>query len=174
MPSGGDAAAIPGSSSLEAMQVGSTPAPRIAVIDTERIVSTSKAGRAVQSALEQFTRQVQTDIEGKQREFKDLQSKLAEAQGTGNAAEAKTLQDALQAKETEVRRRQDDANREYKKKSEEGLARIEASVMPVINAVSKEGGYNLVFRKFESGLIYADDAMDITNVVIARLDAATP
>ncbi len=68
----------------------------------------------------------------------------------------------------------DDANREYTKMRDAELAKIDARVMPVINVVAKEGGYNLVFRKFESGLIYADDAMDITNTVIAKLDAATP
>ena len=36
--------------------------------------------------------------------------------------------------------------------------------MPVINQVGKELGYTLIFRKFESGLIYADEAIDITNV----------
>ena len=34
--------------------------------------------------------------------------------------------------------------------------------MPVINQVGKELGYTLIFRKFESGLIYADEAIDIT------------
>ncbi len=46
--------------------------------------------------------------------------------------------------------------------------------MPVINQVGKELGYNMIFRKFESGLIYADDALDITTQVIQRLDAAAP
>ncbi len=34
---------------------------------------------------------------------------------------------------------------------------IDERVMPVINQVGKELGYTLIFRKFESGLIYADD-----------------
>jgi len=33
-------------------------------------------------------------------------------------------------------------------------------------------GFTLIFRKFESGLIYADEAIDITPMVIQRLDAA--
>jgi Skp family chaperone for outer membrane proteins len=42
----------------------------------------------------------------------------------------------------------------------------------VINQVGKDLGYTLIFRKFESGLIYADEAIDITSVVIQRLDTA--
>ena len=37
--------------------------------------------------------------------------------------------------------------------------------------ICRELGYTLIFRKFESGLIYADDGVDITNVVIQRIDA---
>jgi outer membrane protein len=175
LPSGGEL--VTASSAAEpplSMQTGSTPAPRIAVVDTERIITSSKAGRAVTTALEQFGKQVQTDLGAMQTEVRDLQARLQEARSAGNADAAKTLQDSLAVKETELRRRQDDANREYTKLRDDGLAKIEARVMPVINVVAKEGGYNLVFRKFESGLIYADDAMDITNVVIAKLDAATP
>lgn len=175
LPSGGElAAASPAAGLREAMQTGSTPAPRIAVIDTERIVTSSKIGVALRTALEQLGKQVEAELSTKQTEVKDLQARLAEAQRAGNAAETRTVQDALQVKETELRRRQDDATREYNKKRDDELAKIDARVMPVVNLVAKEGGYNLIFRKFESGLIYADDAMDITNVVIARLDAATP
>ncbi|HXO20202.1 MAG TPA: OmpH family outer membrane protein, partial [Thermoanaerobaculia bacterium] len=52
------------------------------------------------------------------------------------------------------------------------LGAIDQRVMPVINQVGKEQGYTLIFRKFESGLIYADEAIDITDLVIKRLDAA--
>jgi hypothetical protein len=30
----------------------------------------------------------------------------------------------------------------------------------------------MIFRKFESGLIYADDTVDITSTVIQRMDTA--
>ena len=48
---------------------------------------------------------------------------------------------------------------------------IDEKVMPVINQIGHEQGYTMIFRKFESGLIYADDAIDITSAVVQRLDA---
>ena len=71
-----------------------------------------------------------------------------------------------------MRRLQDDATRELQKKKDEVLGSVDQRVMPVINQVGKELGYTLIFRKFESGLIYADEAVDITPVIIQRLDAA--
>ena len=44
--------------------------------------------------------------------------------------------------------------------------------MPVIESVAKELGYSLVFNKFQSGLLYADDAVDITAAVIQKFNTA--
>jgi outer membrane protein len=84
------------------------------------------------------------------------------------------MQKQYEDKEIYLRRFQDDATRELNKKRDEILAQIDKQVMPVINQVGKEMGFTLIFRKFESGLIYADETVDITNTIIERLDAASP
>jgi hypothetical protein len=43
--------------------------------------------------------------------------------------------------------------------------------MPVINQVGKEKGYTLIFNKYAPGmLVYADDAIDITDEVLRRFN----
>ena len=48
------------------------------------------------------------------------------------------------------------------RRRDEVLDAIEQQVMPVINQVGKERGYTLIFNKFQSGLVFADEAVDIT------------
>ena len=43
--------------------------------------------------------------------------------------------------------------------------------MPVIDAVAKERGYNLVFNKFQSGLLFADASTDLTDAVITKFNS---
>ena len=45
-------------------------------------------------------------------------------------------------------------------------------IMPVVDQIGKEMGLAAIFNKFESGLIYASDAIDITDVVIKRFNDA--
>jgi outer membrane protein len=40
----------------------------------------------------------------------------------------------------------------------------------VIDAVGQERGLTLIFNKFQSGLVYADEAVDITDDVIRRFN----
>ena len=51
------------------------------------------------------------------------------------------------------------------------FAAIERQVMPIINDVGTELGYTLIFNKFESGLVFALDSADITDMILQRFDS---
>jgi outer membrane protein len=155
------------------------PAPaagtmKIAVIDTEKILMNSAAGKRALGDLKKLQDQKEAEGRTKQQEIKDLQAKLTDGRLSLAQDKLADMEKQLEDKVIDLRRFQDDANRDLTKKRDEILGQIDDKVMPVINQVGKEMGYTLIFRKFESGLIYADDAIDITNSVIQRLDAANP
>ncbi len=66
------------------------------------------------------------------------------------------------------------AQKKYNDTRDRLLAQADTKMTPIINSVGREMKAAAIFRKFESGLIYADDSLDITNTVIQRIDAATP
>lgn len=161
--------------SIAAAQPAAAPAQgqlRIAVIDTEKILLSSTAGKKAMADLKKLQETKENDLRARAQELKDLQAKIND--GRLSLAQDKLADMAKQAEEKDIqlRRAQDDANRELTKKRDDMLAQIDERVMPVINKVGKELGYTLIFRKFESGLIYADEAVDITGVVVQRLDSA--
>ncbi len=144
--------------------------PKIAVVDTERILLESQTGKQALAELKKLGEQKETELRGRAQELRDLQVKISE--GRLSLAEDKLaeLSKQYEDKEIALRRLQDDAKRELDKRRDTVLAQIDAKVMPVLNQIGAEGGYALIFRKFESGLIYADEALDITASVIQRLD----
>jgi outer membrane protein len=144
---------------------------RIAVIDTEKILLSSNAGKKAVADLKKLQEQREKELGARAQELKDLQSKINDGRLSLAQDKLADLSKQYEEKEISLRRAQDDATRELTKKRDEMLASIDDRVMPVINQVGKELGYTLIFRKFESGLIYADDGVDITNVVIQRIDA---
>jgi outer membrane protein len=144
---------------------------RIAVIDTEKILLSSNAGKKAVADLKKLQDQREKELGARAQELKDLQAKLNDGRLSLAQDKLADLSKQYEEKEIALRRAQDDATRELTKKRDEMLASIDDKVMPVINQVGKELGYTLIFRKFESGLIYADDGVDITNVVIQRIDA---
>jgi len=145
---------------------------KIAVIDTEKILMSSVAGKKAVADLKKLQDQRENELRAKAQELKDLQAKINDGRLSLAQDKLADLSKQYEEKEISLRRQQDDATRELNKKRDEMLAQIDDRVMPVINQVGKDLGYTLIFRKFESGLIYADDAVDITGVIIQRLDAA--
>lgn len=147
---------------------------KIAVIDTERILLTSATGKKALAELKKVQEQKEGEARTKQQEIKDLQSKLSEGRLSLAQEKLTEMEKQLEEKVINLRRFQEDANSDLGKKRDQVLEQIDKKVMPVINQVGKELGYTLIFRKFESGLIYADEAIDITSSIIQRLDGAAP
>lgn len=165
-------AALLGGAAAAPAQAQGASAPKIAVIDTEQILLSSQAGKKVVADLKKLQETKEGELRTRQQEIKDLQTKISEGRLSLAQDKLSDMEKQLEDRVIALRRLQDDANRDLTKKREELLGQIDQRVMPVINQVGKELGYTLIFRKFESGLIYADEAVDITKVIIQRLDAA--
>ena len=166
------AAASPAAAPASGAGPAAGGALRVAVIDTEKILLSSVAGKKAIAELKKAQEQKEAELRGKQQEIKDLQDKLSQGRLTLAQDKLAEMTKQLEDKEISLRRLSDDATRELNKRKDDLLGGIDEKVMPVINQIGHEQGYTMIFRKFESGLIYADDAIDITNSVIQRLDQA--
>lgn len=148
-----------------------TPANlKVAVIDTERVLLASETGKKALGDLKKLQETKENEVKTRQNEIKDLQTKIQDGRMSLAQDKLADMEKQLEDRVIALRRLQDDAQRELTKKRDEVLAQIDQKVMPIINQAGKEMGYTMIFRKFESGLIYADEAIDITNAIIQRLD----
>jgi len=121
-----------------------TAGAKIGVIDVQRILTESVAGKQAM---------------GNDGRLSLAEDKIAEME--------KQAEDKVIA----FRRFQDDADRDLQKARDVAFDAIEKRVLPLINQIGNEGGYTVIFNKFQSGLIYADDKVDLTAEVIKRFDA---
>lgn len=148
-------------------------AVKVAVIDVQRIITDSQTGKRALAQLEGFHKEQQGRIDVKRDEMQLLRQRISEGQLSLSEEKLEELQKELETKNIEARRAADDATREFNRRQEEILKNIERQVMPIIQKMGQEGGYTMILRKFDSGLVYADDAIDITAQVITRLDGSS-
>lgn len=144
---------------------------KVAVIDIQKVLAESASGKAAQTEIEALQQAKRSELEAKRQELLDLRKRAEE--GALSLAEDKLaeLQKEYEDKAIAFKRLEDDANRELQKRGEQLMGKIERQILPVINQLGQEQGYTLIFNKFQSGLVYAADSVDITGDVIARLDA---
>jgi len=151
--------------------VAQTPVPKVAVIDIQRLVVESAAGKEAQGRVQKLVDQKQVESEKLQKELQALQQKLKD-QGPSMADDKRDLLNKeYQDRGLSYKRFQDDAQREVQEAQQKELNALEKRVLPVINQIGKEKGYTLIFNKFAPGmLVYADDSVDITDEVLRRFN----
>lgn len=166
------AAALVAASAWAQGTTAPAPAPaatqniRIGVINVERLVQESALGKEAFARVKRLNDVKKDEADKLQKELRDMEQKLAD-QGSAMADDKReALQKSYQEKAISFKRFQDDANRELEASQKKELGELERRVFPVINQVGKEKGYTVIFNKFNSGLIYADDAVDVTDDVL--------
>lgn len=165
-------AGVVATAALVALPASAQSAQKVGVIEVQRIVQDSAVGKESLARIQKVTTAKQEDLTKRQTELRDLEKRIQE-QGKSLSEDAmEKLQKDYQQKALDLKRFQDDAQRELEELQRRELTELEKKVLPVIEAVSKELGYTLVFNKFQSGLLYADDAVDLTAAVIQKFNTA--
>lgn len=157
---------------LLALPVSAQSTQKVGVIEVQRIVQESAVGKESLARIQKIQAAKQDDLVKRQNELREMEKKIQD-QGKSLSEEAmEKLQKDYQSKALDLKRFQDDAQRELEDLQRKELGELEKKVLPVIEAVAKELGYSLVFNKYQSGLLHAEASVDITDAVIQKFNTA--
>lgn len=151
-----------------------TAPARVAVIDVQKVLSQSAAGKAAYEKLKKLQDERIEKAKAMDDELKKLDAEIATKRISLSEEKLADLQKQLADKRIAMQRYAQDADREIGEARDRELQALEARIKPVIDAIGKEMGLAAIFNKFESGLVYASDAIDITDTVIKRFNDAAP
>ena len=150
-----------------------TPA-RVAVIDVQKVLSQSTAGKAAYEKLKKMQDERIEKAKQLDEEMRKLDSEISTKRISLSEDKLADLQKQLADKRIAIQRYAQDADREIGEARDRELQALEARIKPVIDSLGKEMGLAAIFNKFESGLVYASEAIDITDTVIQRFNTAAP
>lgn len=143
--------------------------PKIGVIDLQEIAATSGVGKSAQDKLRDWFESKKRDLDAKERSLQ---------QETSNLENQRTVlsEDAYSRKKNEIEQRvlafrqeQEAAQRELERKQQEALDEFAQVVGPVIEQTGKELGFTVILDR-RSGVYYFDRSIDITKVIISKLN----
>ena len=149
-----------------------TPA-RVAVIDVQKVLTQSASGKAAYEKLKKMQDDRIEKAKQMDEEARKLDAEINTKRLSLSEDKLADLQKQLADKRINMQRYAQDADREIGEARDRELQALEAKIKPVIDGIGKEMGLAAIFNKFESGLVYASDAIDITDTVIKRFNEAT-
>ena len=146
---------------------------RLAVIDVQKVLSTSTAGKQAYEKLKKLQDDRIVKAQKMDEEIKTLENDLNTKKMSLSEDKVTDITKQISDKKIAEQRYAQDADREVGEARDRELQALEAKIKPVIDQLGKELGLAAIFNKFESGLVYASDAIDITDTVIKRFDGAS-
>lgn len=147
----------------------SAPA-RVAVIDVNKVLMSSSAGKTAYEKLRKMQEERVARAKKMDEEAAALDKEINEKKLTLSEERLADLTKQLSDRKIAMQRFAQDADREVGEARDKSLQELEGKIKPVIDAIGKEMGLAAIFNKFESGLVYASDAIDITDTVVKRFN----
>ena len=144
----------------------------VAVIDVQRVVTESDPGKEVMQKLRVLSDAKAQEGQTLQQDMAALQDQFNKQRFTVSEQRQAEMSKEIEDKQISIRRFQDDAQRELQEAQRRELGGLEERILPIINQVGQAQGYTLIFNKFQSGLVYADETVDITDQVITMFNTA--
>ena len=141
---------------------------KIGVIDLQKILETSAAGKTIQAELKKEKDKMEADLKKKGTEIENIRKRLErESMVMGK--------EMREEKERESRIKINDF-KSLQKKYRSDLQKLEGGLMnqlkididEIVQEMGKKEGYLLIINKF--GVIYSPNSIDVTDKVIGKLN----
>lgn len=145
--------------------------PGIGYVDVRKVLLESKPGKKNKSEFEKMIKEKESALNKEEEKLKAMQESFQKDQLMMTDEQKKTRQKTFQEKAEAYQKMVRDAKQEISKKDNEYTSRALTEIRAIVADLAREMKLSLVLEASESGLLYADDKMNLTQKVMEKYDA---
>jgi Skp family chaperone for outer membrane proteins len=145
---------------------------KIGVINSQDVLEKSAEGKKVIARIQERDKQYQAGITKLDDDIRQLQTRLNTQRLTLTEEAALQMQADLDKKNTDRKRMAEDAYAGMQDLTNRLFKKIQDELIPIVEALGKERGYEIIFDLQKSGAAWVSPAIDVTAEVIKRYDAS--
>ena len=145
---------------------------KYAFVNIQRIAAESAAGKTLAGKVQALNQQKVNELNERNKALQASQQKLEAGASVLSATAAAQLQKDIERQQIDIQRFTEDAQQEVTNLQTQLQDEFQVRLTPIIQEVANERGLHLLFSVVDSGLVWADPALDITTEVIQKFDAA--
>lgn len=151
------------------------PAPfpqgaKVGFVNLQAIAQLSSDGKSAATKVNALAQKKQTEAADKAKLLQSNQQKLETSGSVMSEAARAQLQKDIDRQTLEGQRFEQDAQAELNELQQQLQNEFQNKLMPVLEALSKEKGLQVLFSAGDSGVIWAEPGIDLTLEAVARLD----
>ena len=144
---------------------------KIGVLDMQKFQATSKAMQIETQKLQKKYDDMKKRLEDEVKALQKLEDELKKQSLMLSLDAQSSKKREGESKRRYIQFLRNDFSQEMKDTDQENTQRILKEVEKIVAKIAKDGGYSLILEKKAIGLIYSDDALDITDQVVKAYDS---
>ena len=145
---------------------------KYAYIRIDRIAAESSAGKSLNDRVKALNDQKVRELNDKNKALQAAQQKLDQGGSVLNDAARAQLSADIDRQQRDIQRFTEDAQQDVQNLQQQLQEDFQKKLTPVISKVAQEKQLHMIFSVTDSGLVWGDPALDLTDEVIKELDAA--
>ncbi len=146
---------------------------KVAYVNIQAVATNSAQGKAFSARIKELQDKKNAELAEKQKALQAAQQKL-QTQATVLADAARSqLEKDIDRMTRELQFLTQNAQAEVQELQQELQQEFQKQLEPILAKVAAARGLHMLFSVADSGLVWADTGLDLTEVVIKELDAAT-
>jgi outer membrane protein len=150
---------------------GPAAATRVGVVDLQKILLETDAGKKAREALTKYTKDRQSVMEFEAKDLKRMEDDLIKQASVLTPAARKDREDHLRRRIMEFQQKEQDMNREIQEKQKEILDTFRDKVEKAVGRVAQQLGLQLVMERGKGGpTVYNEAGLDISARVIEEFN----
>jgi len=146
----------------------------IGFVDMQRVIEESKLGKKAFATLQEKYAQPQAALEKEEKEILQMQQNLVRDGALMSQAELEKRKAELQERIGQIQRKAAMAQQELSQDQAKLGNGIIKPAREIITTLGKERKLTAIFERSQSGMLYVESELNLTDEVIKRLDAQSP
>jgi outer membrane protein len=154
---------------------GSAPVTRVGVVDPQRILNETNAGKKARDTLASFTKNRQALIELEERELRRLEEDFVKQGSVLSPTAKREREEQFRRRMAEYQQKVTELNREVQDKQKDVLDGFREKIEAVSAKIAKRHDVQLVMDRGRGGpTIYFEDSIDLSSQVIEEFNKDYP
>lgn len=150
--------------------VAQAQAAKIGVVNFGRLLDESPQAQASQRALQDEFAPRQRELRGREEQLKSLEERLTQSEGFMSEDERQNLERDARDLQRELNRGKSEFGEDLSLRRNEELGKLQRMLIEEVQRLGQAQGYDIVLSE-AVGVVYASTAVDLTDQVLAALQA---
>jgi len=147
--------------------------PTVAVVDMQRVLVDSAAGKSIQSQLDAERRKIRDQVTRMQDDLKNAQNQYLRQRSVLSPENAKEQEQSLQRKQADAQRILQERQEAFQRGEGDAVNVVGDNMRDIVQQIAAERHIGMVVNK-QAVISMADKNMDITDDVVQRLNTKLP